>query len=94
MKLRSIKIENFRSIRDLTFEVEKVGGSYTFALIGINESGKSNFLKAVSLVGDVEARLLKTDYLDKGKEIKITLNYEFIQHDMTMLEEETFQKRI
>ena len=43
MKLSSITIKNFRSIEDLTFKVEEVDGSYTFALIGVNESGKSSF---------------------------------------------------
>ena len=67
MKLRSITIKNFRSIRDLTFEIEEVGGSYTFALIGINESGKSNFLEALSLVDDRERELFTTDYTDRKK---------------------------
>ena len=77
MKLRSIKIENFRSIEILTFEVKGVAFSHTFALIGANETGKSNFLEAIALVGDANAKLSQKDYFDKNKEVRITLNFEF-----------------
>ena len=96
MKLRSITIKNFRSIRDLTFEVEEVGGSYTFALIGINESGKSNFLEAISLVDDRGRMLFTTDYTDRKKEVRITLNYEFDQknqEDIEFLKKELLEQK-
>ena len=76
MKLSSITIKNFRSIKDLTFKVEEVDGSYTFALIGVNESGKSNFLEAIALAGDKEATISPKDYMDNNEEVLITLKYE------------------
>ena len=48
MKLEKIKIKNYRSIKDLTFEVKEIGGNYLRTLLGLNESGKSNILKAIS----------------------------------------------
>ena len=76
MKLSSITIKNFRSIKDLTFKVEEVDGSYTFALIGVNESGKSSFLEAIALAGDKEATISPKDYMDENEEVLITLKYE------------------
>ncbi len=48
MKLTKIKIENFKSIETLEFDIKKYGTSYTTMLLGVNESGKSNVLKAMS----------------------------------------------
>jgi predicted ATP-dependent endonuclease of OLD family len=51
MKLTKIKIENFKSIKEIEFDVKKYGNSYTTMLVGINESGKSNVLEAMSYLG-------------------------------------------
>ena len=48
MNLKKIRIENYKSIRDIEFELKKHGNSYTTMLVGINESGKSNILEAMS----------------------------------------------
>lgn len=48
MKITKIKIENFKSIKEIEFDVKKYGDSYTVMLVGINESGKSNILEAMS----------------------------------------------
>jgi predicted ATP-dependent endonuclease of OLD family len=50
MKLTSIKLENFKSIKSIEFLVKKYGSSYTTTLVGINESGKSNILEAMSFL--------------------------------------------
>jgi predicted ATP-dependent endonuclease of OLD family len=52
MKLKEVKISNYRSIESETFVVEEKDGSHTFTLIGVNESGKSSFLNAVALIDD------------------------------------------
>ena len=82
MILRSIEIENFRSIESLKLKVEEVFFNHTFALIGVNESGKSNFLEAIALVGDTNARLSKQDYTDRNKKVRITLNFELDEEDL------------
>lgn len=77
MKLVSLTIKNFRSIEDETFTIAEVDGTHTFTLIGINESGKSSFLKAVSLVdNDDEKVIFPKDFFEEGEPINITLNYE------------------
>ncbi|CAC9562918.1 hypothetical protein [uncultured Gammaproteobacteria bacterium] len=49
MELKSIKITNYRSIKNVELNVsEVVGGKKCMILLGINESGKSNILKAIN----------------------------------------------
>ena len=48
MKLNRVKIKNFRSIEDLEIELNPA----CRVLVGINESGKSNILQALALLGD------------------------------------------
>ena len=50
MKLTKIKIENYKSIKLLEFDIRKYGISYTTILLGVNESGKSNVLDAMSFL--------------------------------------------
>lgn len=50
MKLTKIKIENYKSIESLEFDIKKYGMSYTTMLLGVNESGKSNVLDAMSFL--------------------------------------------
>src|SRR3990167_2648564 len=74
MKIKSITIENFRSIENETFNVAELYGGKTFTLIGINESGKSSFLRAVSLVDDGEV-LFPKDFCNEAKPVDIFLTY-------------------
>lgn len=48
MKLDSIRIKNFKSIDNLTIDVQKYGNSFTTMFLGVNEAGKSNLLTAMS----------------------------------------------
>lgn len=54
MKIKSINIKNFRSLKDLTLPIQSYGKgineSKTTFLVGINESGKSAILDAISLI--------------------------------------------
>lgn len=50
MKITKIKLENFKSIKSIEFDIKKYGKSYTTMLVGINESGKSNILEAMSFL--------------------------------------------
>lgn len=54
MKLTKIKIENFKSIESLEFDIKRYGTSYTTLLLGVNESGKSNVLEAMSFLSTPE----------------------------------------
>lgn len=48
MLLKNIKIQNYKSIEEIEFSIEKRNDSYTTILLGKNESGKSNILEALS----------------------------------------------
>jgi predicted ATP-dependent endonuclease of OLD family len=48
MIIKSISIKNFKSIEEINLDIQKYGSSYTRMLVGINESGKSNLLEAIS----------------------------------------------
>ena len=48
MYISKAKIENFKSIKEIEIPFDKVGDSYTKIFVGINESGKSNILQALS----------------------------------------------
>lgn len=54
MEITKIKIENFKSIKEIEFDLKKYGNSYTTMLVGINESGKSNILEAMSYLNTPE----------------------------------------
>lgn len=50
MTIKSIEINNYRSIEQLTLDIHKIDNKECFILLGKNESGKSNILKAISLL--------------------------------------------
>ena len=65
MKIRSINIKNFRSLKDLILPIQSYGkgmneSKATF-LVGINESGKSAILDAINLVS---SGMNELDYKD------------------------------
>jgi predicted ATP-dependent endonuclease of OLD family len=61
MYISKILIQNYKSIKNLEFDLKKYGNSYTTILVGINESGKSNILEAMSYFATPSE---KFDYLD------------------------------
>lgn len=93
MKLRKINVKNFRSIEDQTLDIKEVGGSYTHALIGVNESGKSSFLEAVALY-DEGIPTFPDDFHDESKPIEIIFQYELEDEDHTDLQKELTSKGI
>ncbi len=56
MKIKRAEIKNFRSLKDITIDFEPT----CRILVGINESGKSNVLRALSMI-DANAMPTKTD---------------------------------
>ncbi|MDO6803978.1 AAA family ATPase [Wenyingzhuangia sp. 1_MG-2023] len=85
MKLEKITIENYKSIDELEFEITKINESYTYSLIGVNESGKSSFLKAVSLLDDNENINYPQDYFNDNIPIEITYTYTLDDLDLKSL---------
>lgn len=74
MNLQKINISNFRCINELSLEIQPVNKGYAYSLIGINESGKSSILKAISLI-EKSGVIHPIDFYDPDKPIKISLVY-------------------
>jgi ABC-type Na+ transport system ATPase subunit NatA len=47
MKYKSFRIRNFKGIKDTTIHLQGVAGANVFALVGLNESGKTTVLEAI-----------------------------------------------
>jgi len=75
MKLTEIKIKNYRSIEEASFVLSDKNKSQTYTLIGINESGKTSFLKGISLIDGGEV-VYPRDYFDPRNPIEIILTYD------------------
>lgn len=91
MKLKSILIENFRCLENVEFNIVKINGGYTYTLIGINETGKSSFLEAISLIDEGEV-LYPLDFSDEKEAIDIYLNYDTDSRDLTNLKKALLEK--
>jgi len=79
MKIKSITIENYRSIKDtVVLDVEPISGKQTFMLLGINESGKSNILEAIALLDEDREFDYGRDCHSKNEDDKkdISISYE------------------
>jgi ABC-type Na+ transport system ATPase subunit NatA len=47
MRYKSFRIRNFKGIKDTTVDLSSVTGANVFALVGLNESGKTTILEAI-----------------------------------------------
>ena len=94
MKLVTIEIENYRSVEKAVFTVREIEGSFTFTLIGINESGKSNLLRGVFLTAPNQSVRYPEDYFDPNNEIKIALTYEIDDEDLLKIKSRLAKKEI
>lgn len=72
MRLESIRVQNYRSIRDATLELD-----YLTVLVGANGAGKSSFVKALELFWSGRPTVAAEDYHDRNVNdpIKITLAF-------------------
>ncbi|MDO9359338.1 MAG: AAA family ATPase [Polaromonas sp.] len=92
MKLTSVGIANFRSIEEL--RIEFVHGCQV--LIGINESGKSNILKAIQLIDQTtvttagDLRVERKDDLDVG-EGNVTFQFLLTKKEMESIESKAIE---
>ena len=69
MKILSISVTNFRSIREkAVLQLKKIGGATSYILLGINESGKSSLLEAVGLLDGQYPLDYETDCHKDGQE--------------------------
>lgn len=91
MKITHVKIRNYRNLRDID-----IGLAETVAIIGENNSGKSNFLKAITLpflTDDNTHISKKLSWIDINNETKkcyykkIILNQNKIRNDEITVEQ-------
>lgn len=87
LKIKQIKIKNFRSIVNLNMDVERMN-----IFVGLNDVGKSNVLKALNLFfnGETEPKVefdFETDYSkfapirkNKAKEVTISVTFAIPKH--------------
>lgn len=91
MKLKSIVLENYKSVEKLEIPIVDVEGSYTYALLGINESGKSSILKAISYF-DEGIISYPSDFHNPDRNIEIVFNYIVEETDLKVLREDLLKK--
>ncbi|MBL3519472.1 AAA family ATPase [Arcobacter lanthieri] len=86
MILKKIEIKNFKSIKEIDFEVKKYGESYTNFLLGVNEVGKSNILQAISFMdipeGVFDFSILHNQKIEDELFIDLKFYLEFEKHDL------------
>jgi putative ATP-dependent endonuclease of OLD family len=87
MKLRQLLIHNYRSIRDLTLNVPDM-----LVLIGPNNHGKSNILRAIEFGLSASAKPDREDFFACREDGDDELWVEMIFGDLTDQERRTFQK--
>jgi predicted ATP-dependent endonuclease of OLD family len=75
MKLKSIDIYNFKSIEHVNIPIKEINGSYTYALVGVNEAGKTSILTAIKMIDDFKP-ITKDDFHKDSSLIEVYLNYE------------------
>ncbi|MDD3467082.1 MAG: AAA family ATPase, partial [Campylobacterales bacterium] len=84
MKITKITINNFKSINNLELDVKAYDNSYTTIMLGINEVGKSNILKAISLFspsGDYLYHETHNQKDDDNKDVSICFDLSFEESD-------------
>ena len=74
MLLSEVYIKNYRSIEELTLKLGKCS-----IIVGKNNSGKSNILKAIDLVlgGKYYIKLTKNDFYNRDENIEIIIRLTF-----------------
>ena len=68
MKIKNISIQNYKSIKDLSFDIKTIAGKSCYILLGVNESGKSNILQAFYLKDCMQTELKYSNICERGAE--------------------------
>jgi len=84
MTIEKIEIHNYRSIANESILLKKINNSTTYCLLGINESGKSSFLKGVALY-DLDEIDYPQDFFDEKTSVKLSFTYKISQDDLNSL---------
>ncbi len=96
MIIKKATINNFKSIENVELDFDKVGNSYTKIFVGLNESGKSNILEALSYYNVPEGNysfkdLCNQKFIDDTECLDITFQLDFEEkEDYNMQFKETY----
>jgi len=93
MILEKITISNYKSIKKIDIPVKRINGSLTFSFLGINESGKSNILKAISFFENADIKF-PLDFHNPEKPVEISFNYKlenFEKEELAIKLEKSFE---
>lgn len=98
MKLKSLKIKKYKSIKEEVFDLDYKIESQTYSLIGINEAGKTSFLEAISFFDDkekiIDKKFIHRDNNSSNKDIEIIFEYEECEDVNTDIKEKLKDKSI
>lgn len=87
MKIESVRIENFRSIKSATIPFNDLT-----VFVGSNGAGKSTVLRAISQFFEGSNRLQEEDYFQR--DIKSPIEIEITFRDLSKAEHDTFKKYV
>ncbi len=87
MILSSFILENYRSIERVEFKISEIDNSKTYGLLGINESGKSSFLKGLSLIDKKDLKY-NQDFYDDKNPVVVKLKYHLLSHELEEIKSE------
>lgn len=78
MIIKSVYVKNFRSIREVTLDCDKLT-----VILGRNGAGKSSFFYAIEAFYDVSAPITEEDFFDRDKDsvIEIRITYYDLRED-------------
>lgn len=77
MIIENIDIKNYRSIKKISIKTEAIADKNCFILLGINEAGKSNILKAINLVSKDEKIIYNNDCLKSAQDAQENISISF-----------------
>lgn len=86
MIIKKVTINNFKSIKHIELDFDKVGNSYTKIFVGLNESGKSNILEALSYYNVPDgnysfSQLCNRKFVDNTEFLDITFQLDFEEEE-------------
>ena len=91
MKLENITLSNYRSIHSVQLPIKRVKRSNTYCLFGVNESGKSSFLKGLSLYDEKDLKYPE-DYFDDSEPVSLIFEYKTNESNVKVLREKLKSK--
>lgn len=97
MTIKNIRIINFKSIKDITIPIQSYGGgsnkSNTTFFVGVNESGKSAILEAISFINEGFGKINYESYCHlESQDNNDYIEIEVLLDDFSFLQNETLEQ--